>query len=733
MTDPLQITFYDRLSPAATAGVYTIRAEQCLTRDDVDFTASDPLPVVEQQFEIRAVRFVLDDSSVHAHYPPSGSHGDYGSTLPHITLNRAILPWERELSGTLVVARAPWLALLVFAAGELPDDPDGKGLTRTRTVDALRHPEETDILGPDLSDEGITPGIAASTCQTIDVPAPLFTAVVPREAELSYLAHLREVRTAPQRTRNGEILTEGDYAVLAANRFPRPAGAYAVHLVSLEGFIGLLGPDQLPSHINTVRLCALRSWSFVSDPHGQLDAPGLLRRLAEPGRGDPENLALRLPHEAGSTDPGAAERHARERLRLGYTPVTYRVRSGEVTFGWYRGPFTPLVPQPVPEVRRGGPHTTADHALIYDPEHGVFDVSYAAAWTLGRALALADPTYTEEMTRVRREVAGMAARMMAMGGDPERAGLDPDAARGNAWRTVADEGFGRSLVDALRQPPVAGSTPMTVRRERLSRHSAHALMADPHRQRLLTAAATTRAPTLPGWLEGLALLHHVPFGYLVPHPAMLPPESLRLFHVDPTWIAALLAGAQDIGVHTSLDVLAHPAVRAGTAAARGASPPVSGVLIRSALVRAWPEFDLVATVRGRQVGELRRAQPAEDVLLCLFDAVPDEIVIREPGQGIHFGVDDGDVISLRDLTPGPNLGFPLGRHFPAEGAISDHYLRDARSGRAVLNLCDAGGLVSDLADVVAPDGLTPRAFALQLVNAPVEQRITTEVEEAKAP
>ncbi|MFD6394036.1 hypothetical protein [Nocardia sp. NPDC060259] len=28
--------------------------------------------------------------------------------------------------------------------------------------------------------------------------------------------------------------------------------------------------------------------------------------------------------------------------------------------------------------------TTADHALIYEPEHGLFDVSYAAAWTLGR-------------------------------------------------------------------------------------------------------------------------------------------------------------------------------------------------------------------------------------------------------------------------------------------------------------------------------------------------------------
>ncbi|MFE4337427.1 hypothetical protein ACFRQM_51615 [Streptomyces sp. NPDC056831] len=28
--------------------------------------------------------------------------------------------------------------------------------------------------------------------------------------------------------------------------------------------------------------------------------------------------------------------------------------------------------------------TSADHALIYESEHGLFDVSYATAWTLGR-------------------------------------------------------------------------------------------------------------------------------------------------------------------------------------------------------------------------------------------------------------------------------------------------------------------------------------------------------------
>ncbi|MEU5436033.1 YidB family protein [Streptomyces sp. NPDC020719] len=37
-----------------------------------------------------------------------------------------------------------------------------------------------------------------------------------------------------------------------------------------------------------------------------------------------------------------------------------------------------------------------------------------------------------------------------------------------------------------------------------------------------------------------------------------------------------------------------------------------------------------------------RAHPAPDVLLLLFDDVPDTIVIREPGEGIQFGLPSAD-------------------------------------------------------------------------------------------
>ena len=43
------------------------------------------------------------------------------------------------------------------------------------------------------------------------------------------------------------------------------------------------------------------------------------------------------------------------------------------------------------------------------------------------------------------------------------------------------------------------------------------------------------------------LLYGVPFHYLVPDERMMPPESIRFFHVDPGWIATLIQGATSVG------------------------------------------------------------------------------------------------------------------------------------------------------------------------------------------
>ncbi|WP_327227537.1 DNRLRE domain-containing protein [Streptomyces platensis] len=713
----LNVSFYDHLDPKATAGVYTITVEHRLTKDGRRVDADAELPKAEDSYEIRAAQFVLDPSSVHATFPPAGAVGRYTHVLPHLTLSRAILPWERQLAGR--AAKAPWLALLVFAAGELDDDPDAQGEFTTRPISELREPGPG-IIGPELS--GTIDG--SNPCRTIDLPVRVFHAIVAREDELFKLVHMRDVRTAPQLRDNGEVLTEGEYAVLAANRFPRTPGSYAVHLVSLEGWLGRLAPGTLPA-TEKVRLCSLWSWHFTNDPEGSLDPAGLLRNLVAPGHTDPEDFALRLtPIGDPSDSPEVA--HARTRLHRGYTAVAYRTLAGEDTYAWYRGPLTPLTAPELPVEAVEGPHTTADHALIYDHEYGLFDVSYAAAWTLGRAIALADPDYSSEVVQARRELANRAATLLALSTDPARAMNDPDEPAGAAaLRELAAPGFGRGLLEALRAPAVQGPPPAAAVRS--ARLEPSALLTELRAQRLLLTVAQDTTPTMPDWLERLALLNGVPFAHLVPDPRMLPPESLRAFRIDPAWIHALVAGASDIGAHTSLDqsldqVLTQRLAQAGT------TLPAAGLLMNSELVRAWPVFDILATTAdGEPVGELRRDHLAPDVLLVLWDGVPDQIAIREPGQGIHFGINSEERISLRHLT-GSRVGYPTDTEFPdpgvpGSGTVFD-YLRPGHGDALpdVLDLGGSGGLLRALSAACRPTGeLTSGQFALELVNAPLEQ------------
>ncbi|MFF5213002.1 hypothetical protein [Streptosporangium sp. NPDC000396] len=728
-TPDLRVTFRDHYTPRVTAGVYTVQVRHELWKENGERIDQPALPESSQSFEVRPVRFVLDPGSVHAFYPPADSAGAYDTVLPHITLTRAVLPWERELVGTRAREHAPWLALLMFRQGELPDDEKASGESVIRTVAELITPAEGGVIGPALSGPSLTPEVLSSKCRTIDVPAEVFHAIAPYEEEMYYLAHVRDVTKATMR-QDGEDLVEGRYAVITGNRFPRDPGYYAVHLVSLEGYERYVDPNPPTGH-RALRLCSLRSWSFHNDPDNSLDIPGMLKNLAAPGHADPENLALRinLPATAGAhAVQDEAEAYARRRLELGYAPVPFRTLSGELTYAWYRGPFTPVTAPRVPEQATSTGHTTADHALIYEEAHGLFDVSYATAWTLGRTLGLADPDYAAEMTRARRELGNRAAVVRKLAADPARAQADPDEGRSlRALRELAGIADGRALADAL-AAPLAEQSPAAAPKRRNARIGMQELLTDERTVSLLRTTAERNTGSMPEWLDRLMLFKGVPFAYLVPDPRMLPPESLRMFRIDPAWRDAVVAGACDVGLHISQDLALDPQIRGAVARRRSTAPPAAGLLIYSELVRALPDLVVTAFAGTTPVAELRRDLLAPDVVLFLFDRVPDRVEIREPGQGIHFGIDDGDVLGLRSLggADKPAPGEPLEEFFPqGDDTVFDLYLRARPGGQTpdVLKLRGDDGFVTGLAAAFDLPDLTPGEFALQLVNAPVLQEL----------
>jgi hypothetical protein len=159
--------------------------------------------------------------------------------------------------------------------------------------------------------------------------------------------------------------------------------------------------------------------------------------------------------------------------------------------------------------------------------------------------------------------------------------------------------------------------------------------------------------TVTGWLDELALLHGVPFNYLVPDEGMAPIESLRFFSLYEGWIAALLDGALSIGRVTLADyrldrTLAADLSASGAGApwtkhllASTVAPTPSGFLLRSHAVAGWPDLRVVATdEHGATVDPLRTELLSDNTLLCLFIGEISALTISQPEHTLHLTLGD---------------------------------------------------------------------------------------------
>lgn len=160
------------------------------------------------------------------------------------------------------------------------------------------------------------------------------------------------------------------------------------------------------------------------------------------------------------------------------------------------------------------------------------------------------------------------------------------------------------------------------------------------------------------WLANLALLYGVPFEYLVPDARLLPNESIRFFYVDPNWIRRAIDGVLSLGATSTRENVFNQAFFEQIYAAvqaripqvrqdvRGVPQPakltvgatISGFLFRSAIVSGYPGIEVVPTFDCTPVPILRMDRLSSDVMLVLFNGVPDRIEIRQPSEGLHFGI-----------------------------------------------------------------------------------------------
>lgn len=387
-----------------------------------------------------------------------------------------------------------------------------------------------------------------------------------------------------------------------------------------------------------VRLVSLKTWSFENSGEDKSFTQlmlGLNAKKAEQDNLDDHtdvisleggfHLPIPMIGEHADVDERAIFKAGQSYLQAGSVALPHTTRSGETTLSWYRGPFvnTNFKPHKLPLPARG-----TDELLVYDNDVGMFDVSYAAAWELGRLITLKDNDFAMALFHWKREHARSLAQL----------------------RQSTDYDF------LPLDPPEGPSAP---------------------------------AATLTAVFDGLSRLEQVPFNYLVPDEAMLPPDSMRFFDVDPMWLEALRDGAFSIGRVLPKDRLEDIAHHADLI------PParLSGVLIRSNAIGDWQNLrvDGYTAIDRNQVDLAsnpgyfeeklileRFARLGPDLLLCLFSdplrhSRPVEMIdVHLPAEILHSGLDVSAQDSARFIKNlrNPLSGLPLHSYSPVRATVA---------------------------------------------------------------
>lgn len=741
-----QVVFIQNAIPPLRDGTYTLTAtHEVPGQNPGSFSATST-------FIVQGERFSIAPTEIDTVFPPNLANGEFDGVLPHVVLTRCTLPWGRTIDtpgSSQHYPISPWLAVLVC------NETDSPPLQSVTVEDLV--PLGTPITVVESTATG-TGKLAATTlsygaallgqlgygesptgaCTVIDLPKNVFNKVAPAAADLQYLAHVREVDTTDGADSDA---TSTQCAVVVANRIPPSNGVAHAYLVSLEGMADYLpASDGTPSTsvgntIDTVRLLAYRAWTFTTNDMDQT-LEQLLTGLNTPPPGGTRITTLTLPlagtapkppqvaqamanQAAGTLSAADATVLVQNALQLGYVPMNHHLRHGGDTVSFYRSPLAPL---PVPA---GGVayYSGPDAANAYNPQTGLFDVSYGAAWQLGQLLALQSPGMANQLYQWKQSVVQQQAIAAEQAVLLQRL----------QWQTVFKSFFARR----------------------------HAALAD-------------APPALPAdvvqWFSNLAGLQGVPFNYLVPDERMLPPESIRFFCLDSNWVDALIDGAFSIGRAAvspqSIEARHAPALRRQARAGIGlrslnrrtalmakaalpAAPasagdppgqgPITGFLIRSQAVSGWPNLrvlgfkDANATQR---IDPIRITALSSDTLLCLFDGVLASVYLREPPEQLHHGLEGtagAYYTTMRSVVGGPGdttagqqyISNPATRVTPCDPAGTHAWACvPMRPDGQTVNVSGAATVIAqrltnDFSQVLT-HGVTAAEFALEMTKGVVE-------------
>jgi hypothetical protein len=429
--------------------------------------------------------------------------------------------------------------------------------------------------------------------------------------------------------RTGPFISESDP--------PKPCVVHVVALDSVKpGFIA--GSD-------IHKVVTLFSWTYDCLPPSTINFRDTMMAVGK------NSGALRTPSEIFNKRDTKLPEAIRKRMEDGYTLVRYRVQTGEETVALMRGPFTPFD-------LTGGKgkwfkvkSNSGEDLQIIDTPLGMIDISYCAAWQIGKALAIADQAFSAALLRIRGYVhnaSSEARKQVAITQHYEdsrskelidRLSKTFDTLTGLGWKVEADtKRYSRLPLVQSRYQDIA-SIPIDrykdIKRlgERLGGLTSAIGEQSSHFTELKDPQSSDWKLVL-NWLMDKIYLEGIPPYYLISDPTWLPSESIRFFYVDEKWLSALVDGALSVCNHLDKDDATREAIKDELQhyITSDLHPdykyppqlPRYGCYMRSVAVSALPDFILRAPLPpgDKRAEVLRQENVGKNVLFCLFDRSP---------------------------------------------------------------------------------------------------------------
>lgn len=546
MVSEQQVTFYDAHDVLLEEGEYKVTVTQKITHGKETIAKGAPTKL---SFELGKPHHRLEPHEVVSVYPPAGSNGDYQNTMPHIILSNSTLPWQVKSKG-----KAPWIALLVL---------DNSELAHAGSIDSELVREEA----PQGTKGGMLNLSVSFFHQLFGLSGS------PEQNENRFyktIANLTHVRQTIDKGASQER------ACLLANRLPQPGSSSVVYAVSIANLPEYcFQSDDLKRRIILPSLFNFRFQTTIEtdatfDHLKAINAAYLHTCFS---KNVPDTIA-RLQGEA-------------------YLPLSHHLRNGAESHSLYRGPLVPKATSiSIPHVRN------SDGLLRKNKDTGWWDTSYAAAWNIGRSMAMSSTVARKALISWQRE----------------------NRQESKATQ-VEDDLQHQELIDLIRpnNPPLEGDNDKLEHKSVLEQ-------------------------VLHGWMRVVDL----PFQYLIPDRRMIPLESIRFFTLDEAWFKAFINGAFSIATLNQPDEHLHDEHWTDLwdkAKMEWNNKIPFGLILHSDIVEHFPELYIVGKKEKKTISPWQRTTVGR-LCFVLFSEQPDQIEIAK-----SLGIMHAELNNLQQREP----------------------------------------------------------------------------------